>query len=106
MQYDQFFPTPILPNHGLTPVMQYQLMQQQAGQQIYRGLQVQNASTGYPMDLLQGGAHITALLAAIGGGSIATGGNGIAGGLKTLCEYIWAQGAAYGFQQGLTYQEL
>lgn len=106
MQYHKFFPKPILHNQGLTPAMQYQSMQQQAGQQICRGLQVQSASTGIPMDSLQGGAYITALLAAIGGGSIAAGGNGIDGGLKTLCEYIWAKGAEHGLQQGLDYQRL
>lgn len=100
----QFYPA--FPNqvYGLSPAAQYQLMMQQAGQQILTGLQTQYASTGYPINLLQGGAHTVALLAAIGGGAVSAGGGGVYGGLQVLMQYAFAHGAYYGFQQGLNCQ--
>ncbi|MDE5569208.1 MAG: hypothetical protein K2I82_00955 [Ruminococcus sp.] len=75
-------------------------MLQQSGQQIYNGLKEQYASTGYPIDWLHGGPHIGAILAAIGGGAVSTGGAGMLGGLQVLLQYAWAAGAAYGYQEG------
>lgn len=98
----QFFLTFTNQVYGLSPAeQQYQLMMQQAEQQILMGLQTQCASTGYPIDLLQGGAHIVALLAAIGGGAVSAGGGGVLAGLETLMQYAMAYGAYYGYQQRL-----
>lgn len=56
-----------------------------------------NASTGTPIPLLRGVAADRATIAAIGGGSEATGGKGIAGGEKILNDSeLKAQLAMYG----------
>lgn len=101
----QFYP--VFPNqaYSLHSVSQYQLMIQQAEQQILMGLQAQHASTGYPIDWLQGGAHVSAVLAAIGGGTVSADGNGMYGGLQVLLRYTWAMGAVHGFQQGYNAQQ-
>ena len=101
----QFYPNFPNPTYSLHPVVQYQLMIQQAEQQILTGLQAQYASTGYPIDWLQGGAHISAVLATIGGGAVSAGGNGMYGGLQVLLQYAWAMGATYGFRQGYNAQQ-
>jgi len=76
-------------------------MMQQAGTQIQRGLQTQFAGTGYPINMLWGGAHTNAVLAAIGGGAVSAGGNGVYGGLQILLQYAWAAGAYYEAQRRL-----
>lgn len=86
---------------GMAPADQYRLMMQQAGTQIQRGLQTQYSGTGYPIELLWGGARTNAILAAIGGGTISAGGNGVYGGLQILLQYAWASGAYYEAQRRL-----
>jgi len=100
-------PYPSFPAQGtsVSPATQYQLMMMQAQQQIQSGLQAQYASTGYPIDWLNGGAHTAAVLAAIGGGAISAGGNGIAGGLQVLLQYAFAAGGYYECQRRLAYLE-
>lgn len=101
MFQEQFFPTPLMPNYGIPPVDQYQLVMQQAEAQVLMGLQTRYASTGYPIDLLHGGAHIVAQLAAIGGGALRDGGGGVLVGVQRLIQLSAAYGAYYGYQQGL-----
>lgn len=100
----QFYP--LFPAQGnyASPATQYQLMLQEAQQQIHARLQAQFASTSYPIDGLNGSAHTAAVLAAIGGGAVSAGGGGVAGGLQVLLQYAFAAGAYYGFQQGLNCQ--
>lgn len=88
-----------------TPAELYQIQMQQAQQQIQAGLQAQFASTGYPIDWLNGGAHTAAVLAAIGGGAVSAGGGGVAGGLHVLLQYAFAAGAYYEYQRRLAYPE-
>ena len=89
---------------GITPAEQYQHMMWEAQQQIQLGLQAQYASTGYPVDMLWGGARTSAVLASIGGGAISAGGCGVYGGLQVLLQYAWAAGAYYEYQRRLTTQ--
>lgn len=90
--------------YGMAPADQYRLMMQQAGTQIQRGLQTQFAGTSYPINMLWGGAHTSAVLAAIGGGAISEGGCGVYGGLQILLQYAWASGAYYEAQRRLSPQ--
>lgn len=62
----------------------------QRGQQIVDGLTRTTASTGTPMDELHGGAKTMAQMSNIGGGSKATGGGGVAEGLKAVLQYTRA----------------
>lgn len=100
----QFFSVPVSSYSGLTPADQYQQMMLEAQQQIQIGLQAQYASTGYPVDMLWGGARTSAVLASIGGGAISAGGCGVYGGLQILLQYAWAAGAFYEYQRRLTTQ--
>lgn len=104
MYPDYLFPSAYHQYYGVSPIEQYQLMMQQAGTQIQRGLQTQFAGTGYPINMLWGGAHTSAVLAAIGGGAISAGGCGVYGGLQILLQYAWASGAYYEAQRRLAAQ--
>lgn len=104
MFYFQDYPVIPKPDYNLSPADQYRLIMCQAEQQIQSGLQTQYASTCFPIDWLDGGARINALLAAIGGGAVSAGGGGVRGGLQVLMQYAFAYGAYYGFQQGLNCQ--
>ncbi len=97
----QFFSVPVPSCSGLAPADHYQRMMWEAQQQIQRGLQTQFAGTGYPINMLWGGAHTSAVLAAIGGGAISEGGCGVYGGLQILLQYAWASGAYYEAQRRL-----
>ena len=88
-------------SYGMPPAEQYLFMLQQAHEQIQLGLQAVYASTGYPIELLWGGAHTNAVLAAIGGGAICAGGYGVCGGIQVLLQYAWAAGAYYEAQRNL-----
>ena len=90
--------------YGMTPADQYQHMMWEAQQQIQRGLQTQFAGTGCPIEMLWGGAHTNAVLAAIGGGALSTGGYGVYGGIQVLLQYAWAAGAYYEYQRRLDAQ--
>ena len=94
---------PALPDQpfSLAPFEQYRFALQQAEAQIQRGVQTMYASTGYPINWLSGGAHMNAVLAAIGGGATSAGGSGVYGGLQVLMQYAAAYGACYGYQQGI-----
>ena len=87
--------------YGTASSDQYLLMLKQAQEQIRFGLQTVCASTGCPIELLWGGAHINAVLAAIGGGAISAGGYGVCGGIQVLIQYAWAAGAHYEAQRRL-----
>ena len=65
----------------------------QAGKQIVDGLNKPTASTGRSMDELHGAAKTIAQMSNIGGGSKATGGKGIAGGLDAMTKYTQAKTA-------------
>lgn len=52
--------------------------------QIEKGIAKKTASTGTPISSLKGGAKITAMLSNIGGGSKATGGSGMKGGMEKI----------------------
>ena len=60
------------------------------GQQIIDGLNKPTASTGTPMEKLHGGARKMAQMSNIGGGSKATGGDGVDEGMKALLQYAQA----------------
>lgn len=66
---------------------QYELQLSNCAQKIENGLNTTEAGTGYPINKLHGGAHINAVMAAIGGGPINKGGSGMAGGLQVLLQY-------------------
>lgn len=100
----QFFSAPVQYSSGLTAADQYRRMMWETQQQIQLGLQAQCASTGYPIEMLWGGAHTNAVLAAIGGGAVSAGGNGVYGGLQILLQYAWAAGAYYEAQRRLATQ--
>lgn len=63
------------------------------GKQIMEGLSKSTASTGKPIDELHGAAKRIAQISNIGGGSKATGGKGIDGGLDTLTKHAQARTA-------------
>ena len=94
---------PALPDqpYNLTPFEQYRLQIQQAEAQIQRGVQTVYASTGYPINWLNGGAYTNAVLAAIGGGATSAGGCGVCGGIQVLMQYAAAYGAYYGYKQAI-----
>ena len=98
-----FLDYPFVPQmpYGITSADQYQRMMWETKQQIQLGLQAQCASTGYPIEMLWGGAHTNAGLAAIGGGAVNAGGSGVSGGLQILLQYAWAAGAFYESQRRL-----
>lgn len=56
----------------------------QTGDMIKKGLENPTASTGTPIDSLNGGAKFMAQLSNIGGGSKATGGGGVQDGFNTV----------------------
>lgn len=93
---------PAMPNQpfNFTPLEQYRFLIQQAEAKIQRGVQTVYASTGYPINWLNGGAHTNAVLAAIGGGTTRAGGYGVCGGIQVLMQYAAVCGAYYGYQQG------
>ena len=62
----------------------------QRGKQIVDGLNKTTASTGTSMDKLHGGAKRMAQMSNIGGGSKATGGDGIDEGMKAMLQYTQA----------------
>lgn len=93
MFYFQDYPVIPQPDYNILSADQYRLIMRQAEQQIQSGLQTQYASTGFPINRLNGGARTNALLAAIGGGTVSAGGNGIYGGLQVLMLYAFAYGA-------------
>ena len=63
------------------------------GKQIIEGLSKPTASTGKPIEELHGAAKRIAQMSNIGGGSKATGGKGIDGGLDTLTKHAQARTA-------------
>lgn len=69
-----------------------------AAEKIKEGLSKPTASTGTPMSALSGAAKTIAGMSNIGGGSIATGGDGILGGLATVMEYQEAVGQVKQYQ--------
>ena len=101
----KFFPSSVPSYYGMTPADQYLYMLQRAQQQIQAGVQAQYASTGYPINWLNGGAHTAAVLAAIGGGAVSAGGGGIYGGLQVLLQYAFAAGAYYEYQRRIAYPD-
>ncbi len=103
MNPELIYPVAYFQYYGVSPIEQYQILMQQYQQQIQAGLQAQYASTGYPIDWLSGGARIAAVLAAIGGGAVSAGGNGVYGGLQVLLQYAFAAGGYYECQRRLSY---
>lgn len=71
---------------------------QKAAEKIKEGLSKPTASTGTPMSDLSGAARFTAGMSNIGGGSVATGGDGMLGGLATVAEYQEAVGKVKQYQ--------
>ncbi len=60
---------------------------------IQKGLEKPTASTGTPIEKINGGAKFMAQLSNIGGGSVETGGNGIKGGFNTVSQNTAAKSA-------------
>ena len=65
----------------------------ETGKQIVDGLNKPTTSTGKSIDELHGAAKTIAQMSNIGGGSKATGGKGIAGGLDALTKHAQAKTA-------------
>lgn len=68
-------------------------IEEQTNKKIKEGLENPKASTGTLISELSGGAKFMAQLSNIGDGSIATGGNGIAGGFNTIMQNQQAKAA-------------
>ena len=66
------------------------------GRQIQQGFDNPYASAGTPIASLAGGAQTNAQLSNVGGGSKATGGNGMKGGVQTMLTYAYAKGMERG----------
>lgn len=58
---------------------------------IQKGLEMPTASTGTPIEKINGGAKFMAQLSNIGGGSVETGGGGIKEGFNTIATNIAAK---------------
>ena len=87
------------------PDDQYYAPLHRSAQKLQNGARATHASTGRPMSEISGGARIDATLAAMGGGAINKGGQGMRGGLSALLQYAFNAGRVYEHLQNLDQQD-